>query len=357
MRILFLAIILWHSVILSAQEKITLLFVGDLMQHDAQIKAARTPQGYDYSDCFKHLKEAISQADLAIGNLEVTLAGKPYRGYPSFSAPDEYLQAIKEAGFDILLTANNHCLDRRKKGLERTILLLDSLGISHAGTYRTPEARAERYPLLVEVKGLRIAFLNYTYDTNGLEPSAPNVVNYIHKEEIRQDILKARRMHPDVIIACMHWGLEYHLRPNKAERELADWLLAQGVDHIIGSHPHVPQPIEVKKSAHSHHKHAVVYSLGNFISNMSKLHTDGGVMVKLEIKKFPHHSYLSDCNYSLVWTSRPQLSGKKNFEIYPASFIDQPISNEEFIPMNTYLKDIRQLYEKYNIGVSEYIFE
>ena len=185
--------------ILSAQEKITLLFVGDLMQHDAQIKAARTPQGYDYSDCFKHLKEAISQADLAIGNLEVTLAGKPYRGYPSFSAPDEYLQAIKEAGFDILLTANNHCLDRRKKGLERTILLLDSLGISHAGTYRTPEERSERYPLLVEVKGLRIAFLNYTYDTNGLEPSAPNVVNYIHKEEIRQDILKARRMHPDTV--------------------------------------------------------------------------------------------------------------------------------------------------------------
>ena len=169
MRILFLAIILWHSVILSAQEKITLLFVGDLMQHDAQIKAARTPQGYDYSDCFKHLKEAISQADLAIGNLEVTLAGKPYRGYPSFSAPDEYLQAIKEAGFDILLTANNHCLDRRKKGLERTIHVLDSLQIPYVGTYINKNAREQLYPRIIQKNGFRIALLSYTYATNGIE--------------------------------------------------------------------------------------------------------------------------------------------------------------------------------------------
>ena len=107
---------------ISAQ-KITLLFAGDLMQHQAQIDAARTTKGYDYTDYFKLVKEEISKADIAIGNLEVTLGGKPYRGYPAFSAPDEYLSAIKDAGFDVLITANNHCLDRGKKGLERTILM------------------------------------------------------------------------------------------------------------------------------------------------------------------------------------------------------------------------------------------
>ena len=139
MRSFFCIIITFiYSVTLSAQERITLLFVGDLMQHDAQIKAAKTTEGYDYSDCFQHVKKEISEADIAIGNLEVTLGGKPYRGYPSFSAPDEFLYAIKNAGFDVLLTANNHCLDRGKHGLERTAHLLDSLQIPFLGTYRTP---------------------------------------------------------------------------------------------------------------------------------------------------------------------------------------------------------------------------
>ena len=127
MKAFIASIFLLYSVVLSAQKRITLLFVGDLMQHQAQIDAARTPDGkYDYSSCFALVKEQISHADIAIGNLEVTLGGKPYRGYPTFSAPDEYLQAIKDAGFDVLLTANNHCLDRGKKGLERTIAQIDS---------------------------------------------------------------------------------------------------------------------------------------------------------------------------------------------------------------------------------------
>ena len=129
-------VVLLYSVTLSSQERITLLFVGDMMQHQAQIDAAHVSEGkYDYSSFFSLIKEQISQADLAIGNLEVTLGGRPYRGYPMFSAPDEYLQAIKDAGFDILLTANNHCLDRGKKGMERTIQLLDSSGIRYAGSY------------------------------------------------------------------------------------------------------------------------------------------------------------------------------------------------------------------------------
>ena len=357
MRILFILIIGMYSVILTAQERVTLLFVGDLMQHDAQIEAARTSEGYDYSDCFKYVKNEISKADIAIGNLEVTMGGKPYRGYPSFSAPDEFLYAIQDAGFDVLLTANNHCLDRGKKGLQRTVQLLDSLHIPFAGTYINREERQKRYPLLVEKKGFRLVFLAYTYDTNGLKPSHPNVVNYIDRNQMKQDILLARKMRPDAIIACMHWGVEYRSLPEKAEKELADWLIEQGVDHVIGSHPHVLQPIEVKRDAHTPDKHLVVYSLGNFISNMSKKKTDGGAMVKLELKKIGGITRLEHCEYSLVWTSRPILSKKKNFEVYPSSFLLKPVQNEEYKRFSFFLQDARTLYGKYNVGIKEFIFK
>ena len=354
--ILCMLIMIGYSVTLSAQERITLLFAGDLMQHTEQIKAAKTPEGYDYSDCFKHVKEEISRADVAVANLEVTLGGQPYRGYPAFSAPDEFLYAIKDAGFDVLLTANNHCLDRGKKGLERTILMLDSLQLPYAGTYVDSEARSRRYPLLVEKNGFRIALLAYTYATNGLSPVAPTLVNYIDKEQMKEDILAARRMNPDVIIACMHWGVEYRSLPEKAEKELADWLIAQGVDHVIGSHPHVLQPMEVRADTQVNDKHLVVYSLGNFISNMSKLHTDGGAMVKLELKKLWGITRLEKCSYSLVWTSRPVLSGKKNYELYPSEYIMKPLKDEEFIRFSRFLDNSRQLFEHHNKGIKEYFY-
>lgn len=338
------------------KQELTLLFVGDLMQHQAQIDAARTTSGYDYSDCFLRVKDEIEKADLAIGNLEVTLAGKPYRGYPQFSAPDAYLEAIREAGFDVLLTANNHCLDRRKKGLERTVLLLDSLEIPHAGTYVNKEERAQHYPLLIEKNGFRIVLLNYTYGTNGIPVDTPNVVNYIDRAVIEEDIAKARAMRPDVLIACMHWGIEYKSLPEKADKQLATWLLEKGVDHVIGSHPHVVQPMEVVCDSVGE-KHLVVYSLGNYLSNMSKRATDGGLMVRLTLEKTDHKVRLTDCAYSLVWVSRPVLSGKKNFQLYPAGISPDSLNVLEKSKLNLFLKDSRTLFNTYNKGISEYIFK
>ena len=235
--------------------------------------------------------------------------------------------------------------------------LLDSLQIPFAGTYLNDEERQRRYPLLVEKKGFRLVFLAYTYDTNGLRPVAPNKVNYIDKEQIKQDILTARQMQPDAIIACMHWGVEYRSLPETAEKEMADWLIKQGVDHVIGSHPHVLQPMEVRRNESTPEKHLVVYSLGNFISNMSKRKTDGGAMVKLELKKLWGITRLEHCAYSLVWTSRPVLSQKKNFELYPSSFLMEPIHNEEYKRFSLFLQDTRDLYDKYNKGIKEYFFE
>ncbi len=359
-RVFFFLFFLLLPFSLSAQEfgRITLLFVGDMMQHQGQIDAAHRPDGsYDYAPCFQYVKDEVSRADVAIANLEVTLAGLPYRGYPQFSAPDEYAQAIKEAGFDILLTANNHCLDRRKKGLERTIHVLDSLQIPSVGTYINKVERNRRYPLIVEKNGFRIALLAYTYATNGIEVQSPNIVNYIDKEQIVEDIRKARQQKADVIIACMHWGIEYRLLPERQERQLADWLISQGVDHVIGGHPHVLQPMEVRPDEYTAARHVVVYSLGNYLSNMSAPNTDGGVMLKLELKKIGHIAALSKASYSLVWTSRPSLRGGGDYLLYPAANPPENLTEAENQRLDGFLQTSRKLFKNNNIDIEEYFFK
>ena len=332
---------------------ITLLFAGDLMQHQSQIDAAKTATGYDYSDCFKYLTNEIATADVAIGNLEVTLGGKPYAGYPMFSAPDEYLYAIKDAGFNILLTANNHCMDRGKAGLERTIDKLDSLSLGYLGTYVNPEARLKQYPYLIEQNGFRIALLNYTYDTNGINVISPNVVNYIDKELIEVDIEKAKSMKPDAIIANMHWGEEYISLPSKKQKELADWLLSKGVDHIIGGHPHVIQPMELRKNNLNGQDNIVVYSLGNVISNMSKRGTDGGALFKMTLEK-DSTVRVADCGYSLVWTDRPIISGRKDYILYPMNCTTDSLNESSRNKLNIFKKDSKELLEANNVGIKEY---
>ena len=372
-------------------DTLRLLFVGDLMQHQGQIDAARTARGYDYSACFAYVKEVISQADFAVANLEVTLGGKPYRGYPAFSAPDEYLTAIHDAGFNVLLTANNHCLDRGRKGLERTLRLIDSLHIPAAGTYTDIEDRRTRYPLLLEKKGFRIALLNYTYGTNGIPVPSPAVVNLIDTTVIAQDIEKARQLHPDVLLACMHWGVEYQSLPGKEQQKLAQWLFAKGVDHIIGAHPHVVQPIEVHTDSLTRQKRLVAYSLGNFISNMSARRTDGGLMLQMEFvkngaekertslkgekertnlkgekerkeeekksrKEEKRGAQLKKCEYYLVWTDRPIHSKKKNHQILPINFPADSLTINSRNLLNLFTKDTRKLLDKENKGIEEQFF-
>lgn len=372
-------------------DTLRLLFVGDLMQHQGQIDAARTARGYDYSACFAYVKEVISQADFAVANLEVTLGEKPYRGYPAFSAPDEYLTAIHDAGFNVLLTANNHCLDRGRKGLERTLRLIDSLHIPVAGTYTDIEDRRTRYPLLLEKKGFRIALLNYTYGTNGIPVPSPAVVNLIDTTVIAQDIEKARQLHPDVLLACMHWGVEYQSLPGKEQQKLAQWLFAKGVDHIIGAHPHVVQPIEVHTDSLTRQKRLVAYSLGNFISNMSARRTDGGLMLQMEFVKNgaekertslkgekertslkgekerkeeekksreeeKRGAQLKKCEYYLVWTDRPIHSKKKNHQILPINFPADSLTVNSRNLLNLFTKDTRKLLDKENKGIEEQFF-
>ena len=315
-------------------QSLSMLFVGDLMQHQAQIDAARRGDGrYDYSHCFSLVKDDIARADLAIGNLEVTLGGEPYRGYPQFSAPDDYLFALKEVGFDILATANNHSLDRHRRGLERTLMLVDSAGLIALGTYRDAADRAKRYPLVVEKNGLRIALLCATYGTNGIATTPPNIVNSLDRVELAADIRRARAMCPDAIIAIVHWGDEYQRQPNAQQRDLARWLIGEGVDHVIGSHPHVVQPIELVPSDEYPTQHAVVYSLGNYVSNMSIAHGDVGAAVWLTLEKVGQTTRLKHIDYDLVWTERAALSRKGDFRIIPADTVPADLTPDSRVRM------------------------
>ena len=227
-----------------ATSQLSLLFAGDFMQHLTQIEAAQTDSGYSYDDCWQYVRDEITRADVAIGNFETTLGGKPYGGYPSFCAPDEFFTSLVDAGFDIFLTCNNHSLDTGKRGIERTIEQMGKVKqVAQVGTYIDRTDRDKRYPYIFEKNGIKIALLNYTYGTNGLTESAPNIVNRIDTAIMAQDIAKARAAAPDAIIACMHWGIEYEQQPSREQRRLADWLIAHGVDHIIGSHPLVKPPL------------------------------------------------------------------------------------------------------------------
>ena len=332
-------------------QKTKLIFAGDVMQHKQQLDEARTSEGtYSYSHWYRHIAKEVKQADIAVANLETPIYKEGFNGYPSFCAPDSFLYAIRDAGFNVILFANNHCMDKGKRGALHTLDLLDSLGISHCGVYRDIKEREERYPLVVESNGVNIAILNYTYGTNGNNIPSPIVVNLIDKPTIEEDIFKARSKGADVIIACMHWGDEYVRIPPKRVQELSQWMIEQGVDHIIGNHPHIIQPIEIREDSETPDRHAVVYSTGNLVSNMSLRGTDGGMMIKMELKKILNYTRIASLEYFLTWIAPKDSNGNRDFTILPASstiFTGNSFAQKK---LQLFLDDTRELFTKHNKG-------
>ncbi len=321
---------IYFALPLGAQtDTLRLIFAGDIMGHEPQIKSAEIAPGkYDYRPCFQYIKPVLERADLAIGNLELTLPGKgPYVGYPMFRSPDALADALKEAGFDILVTANNHSNDSRAPGLIHTIETLRDLGFQQTGTFKNQRDRDLFYPLMVYRNGFKLALLNYTYGTNGVPTQAPTIVNLIDTVQIARDLAEAQARKPHFILVVMHWGLEYQTQENAEQRALARFLISHGADLVIGSHPHVVQPIRMetvtlpdgtKKSA------LVVYSLGNFISNQQKPGTDGGILFQVELlhRKGVPYAEMGDYGYAPVWryVEKP-AGGKSTFYALPAGKI------------------------------------
>ena len=322
----------WLSLLLSNDE-VNLMFVGEAMQHTPQITAATTSSGtYDYTRCFTHIEDDIQWADYAVVNLECPLGGRPYTGYPAFSAPDEYARQLKTSGFDLFLTANNHCMDRRDAGVRRTIATLDSMGIPHIGTYANRAAREKQIPFFVNLKGIKFAFLCYTYGTNGIPVTGDVVVDLIDRQRIADDVAAARHGGAQVLCVCLHWGIEYQLLPVESQRSLADWLVEeQGVDLIIGGHPHVVEPMEMRHSAKWDKDVLLVYSLGNFISNQRDIDSRGGAMVKVSVSLVGGKPQVRGARYKLFFVQKPSYRGE-NYVLIPEGRDDlvRPDSRNEY---------------------------
>ncbi len=341
--------------------RLTLLFAGDVMGHDSQIASAfqATTGTYDYTDCFQYAKPFVSAADLAIGNLEVTLAGPPYKGYPQFSSPDALAVALRDMGFDVLVTANNHSVDRGKKGIERTLTMLDSFKIMHTGTFADTVSRMNDYPLIIERDGFKLALLNYTYGTNGIPVPKPTIVNPLDTALIRKDLAQAKTFNPDAIIVFTHWGNEYQRLPSKAQKDIAEFCFKHGAMLVIGAHPHVIQPMEWRKSKNQF----VAYSLGNFVSGQRKQYTDGGAMVHIGLQKiaFAPDSVVTTIDsaaYTLAWVYRT-ADAKKKYYLLPTATVENDSSKiikdvASKAAFKIFTTDSRELLRKHNVDVREY---
>ena len=347
-------ILVLTSVVTFAQDstKLSLLFIGDIMQHDTQIAAAfdEITGKHNYDPCFENVKPVFESADMTIGNLELSLGGPPYKGYPAFSAPDELVHTLINSGVDVLVTANNHCLDRGKKGLQRTIAVLDTLQIPHTGTFVDSAHRANTYPLVLEKNGIRFSLLNYTYGTNGIQVTKPNIVNYIDTTTIAADIIKAKEQQPDLIITFFHWGDEYQRMPNKTQKSLAEFCFKKGVKLVIGAHPHVLQPMEWRKEDDQ----LVVYSLGNFVSGQSSRYKNGGAMVHVELQKKDSVTTISRAEYELQYVYRDPL---KKYKIIPVNQFesDTTLISEKAAraSIREFISDSRKLFIENNLNVEE----
>lgn len=333
-----------------------LLFVGDAMQHQGQIDTAREigrqrGSGYDYSDCFTLIAPTVSEADYAVCNLEVPLGGGPdYTGFPCFSAPDSYARALKDAGFDMFLTANNHCLDRRDKTARRTIAFLDSLGIDHTGTFHDAADRSRKIPLIKHINGIRIGFLNYTYGTNGIEPRDGVEVALIDRDRIAREIKATRNAGAEIVVVAMHWGIEYVLLQNRNQEELADFLIRQGADLIIGGHPHVIQPMKVVRNEKEDKDVLVVYSLGNFISNMKTADTRGGALVRARVERdSTGRARFVRADYDTFFSAKPSGPGT-NYMVVPSWMADRvPAAQKEHWLL--FDRGAQRIFNQHNVAV------
>lgn len=336
------------------QEEATIVFAGDAMQHKSQLENASRGGGvYDYSETFAEIAPWVQSADYAVVNLETTLGDHNFSGFPMFCTPDSYASALKDAGFDLFLNANNHTLDRRDNGLRRTVRVLDSLGVAHTGTYTDAAARNASVPLVRDINGFKVAFLNYTYGTNGIDIQGNVVVDYIDRKKMSADIKSARSAGAELVVVLPHWGIEYELTERAPQRELAKFMLDNGADAVIGGHPHVIQPM------HRTGDGAVVYSMGNFVSGMRTTDTRGGAMVSMHIKRDKAGKAVIDgMKYRLVFTIPGQPGRRSDRLIFVDPDTDIAASAGGMSGQcRAFVANATRTFDRHNTNVSRHIVQ
>jgi poly-gamma-glutamate capsule biosynthesis protein CapA/YwtB (metallophosphatase superfamily) len=343
--------------------EITLSFVGDLMCHMPQANNAKKDDGsYDFTGSFTYVKKYLSEADITIGNLETTLAGKdkPYSGYPAFNSPDEYITAVKDAGFDFLVTANNHSMDTGEDGIQRTISVIKQNGLPYAGTY-TSQADHDSVRILT-VRGVKVAILNYTYGTNGSYPKSDHkyMLNVIDSTAITNEVKKAKQHGSDVVLVFYHFGIENHAEPVQAQKDAVRYAWQAGANLVIGAHPHVVGPVKyIEPYPGNRDSVFIAYSLGNFISNQKWRYTDAGVILNLKVQK--NHTQnkvvVSKADIMPTWVYRGENAKLKRHIVFPAQLYEQPdflpeeISDSMKYKMKEAFEDTKAIINKYGIYV------
>ena len=295
----------------------TLMVAGDIMFHSPQLDAARQADGtYSFMNTFRYLRPLLSKG-YAIANFESTIAEANFSGYPAFRTPHNAMNAVKFVGFDLVALANNHALDGGMQGVIRTIETADFYQLAHAGTYKDENTE----PTIVEIEGRKIAFLNYTYGLNGLDryiEGKEYMVNTLNEEKVLKDIAYAKENAQGTIV-IVHWGTEYRRTVDDYQKYWAKFFAENGVDIILGSHPHVIEPAEFID--HEGFQTYCIYSMGNFLSNQRREYMGGspygedGVIVELQIKAAGDRVYADTVTYHPTWVHR--INKPLSFTIYP----------------------------------------
>ena len=340
----------------------TLCFVGDLMCHSTQFNYARVgADTFDFTGVYHQIKKYLSEADLTVGNLETVIAGKNegYSGYPYFNAPDDYIYALKDAGFDLLVTANNHALDQGWKGVQRTIEVINENRLYHTGTFISQDDRDS--VRIFEINSIRIAILAYSENTNGVQiPKGKDfVINLIDEELIRKDIYKARQKNVDIVVVHLHYGPEYNREPSDYQKEIVQKIIKMGADIIIGGHPHVIEPTKIFKTNNAKLDSGfIAYSMGNFISNQRWRYSDAGVILNIQISKniFTDSVYIDDVNYLPTWVFKGQTEKGREYIILPSQVNKSDslynfITDNDWILMNQAFDDTKEIITKYNPSI------
>ena len=326
----------------------TVVATGDLLMHEPIFNNAKQSDGtYNFDNIFTYLSEYATEADYAVANLETTLRGTEdgysYKGYPQFNCPDSIVDATKAAGFDMLLTANNHSYDTRYKGMIRTLEVIDEKGLDRLGIIK--EETEKRY-IVKEINGIKIGMICYTYETdtdpgdvalNGIALNEDaekrvNAFSYGELDTFYETIdgqFKAMKADgAEALVLFIHWGDEYQVKQNKKQSAIAQKLCDLGVDVIVGGHPHVVQPIDLLTSeTDPSHKTVCLYSMGNAVSNQRRErmnlktgHTEDGVLFKFTFAKYSDGTVvLEDADVLPTWVNMftSKATGKKVYQIIP----------------------------------------
>lgn len=327
----------------------TLTFTGDIMCHSYQYNEAydASTGTYDFSHNFTDMKKYFDEADLVVGNLETVFAGEDVgiSDYPCFNSPDAFADAIADAGFDVLTTANNHSMDKRMDGVLRTLDVLDERGMDHIGTYRSAEERENI--LIRDVNGIKIAFLSYTYGTNGIPVPESWLVNPLDEELIKSDIARAKALKPDMIVVLPHMGNEYEEYVRDTFKNWAHMMLEAGADIVVASHPHVLQPMETVELADDDggtRTGFIMYSMGNFISSQTTPPRNASILLNIDIEKtWQGKTYIKEVSFVPIWTQFQNANWQNHFVV--RSVYEMLTLPEDQLSATVRSKDIPRLRE------------